>query len=129
MVHILYILTILPLLWEFKILLNPNKMLSDRKSISEKGDFDRFTDEEKVITLFNTVYFIWAILGLFTFQWYAFAALLLITLLPLKKRAWTIVIDCLLSIVVLTFIMLNAYIFKIKVQILIDVTGTLTLTY
>ena len=116
MKHIFYFLTIAPILWEVMNLVSINKTHQFVISLEAmKGkNFDEFTSSQKSFSICMIGYIIWDFIGFFSFQWVVFLGLFLFGLIP-KKYAWYRWIDSLISFIVLCFIVLNAYHFKIDV--------------
>lgn len=116
MKHVFYFLTIFPILWEVMTLVNLNKthqFVLSLKAMKGKK-FDEFTSSQKLFPICMIGYIIWTFIGFFSFQWVVFLLLFLFGLIP-KKYAWYRWIDSFISFIVLCFIVLNAYHFKIDV--------------
>ena len=63
-------------------------------------------------------YFVWIFIGLFSFQWIVFLILFLISCMP-NKQIWNKFLNGIFSLLILSFIVLNAYHFQIDVTQLI----------
>ena len=116
MKHVFYFLTIFPILWEVMNLVNINKTHQFALGLKAmKGKkYDEYSSSQKSFTICMIGYIIWNFIGIFSFQWTVFLGLFLFGLIP-KKYIWFRWIDSLISLVVLIFIVLNAYHFKIDV--------------
>lgn len=116
MKHLFYFLTIFPILWEVMNLVSINKTHQFALTFKTmKGKkFDEWTSSQKSFSICMIGYIIWNFIGFFSFQWIVFLGLFLFGLIP-KKYAWYRWIDSLVSFIVLCFIVLNAYHFKIDV--------------
>jgi hypothetical protein len=122
MKHIFYILTIFPILWEFICITDIKRFWDNRCKMVElkkqKANFDLYSTNQKALTICMIGYFIWNFVGLLTFQWPVFLALLLLGFIP-KPWIWLEWIDGFISIFVLLFIVLNAYHCKIDIYLLL----------
>ncbi len=127
---IAFILTsIFFLIYEFRILLNPNKILDFRKKIDE---IKKLEGEQKIkmsreimssgfsIILTNLMYTIWCIIGMFIYtQWYLFSFLIFLSFFSsfissqisfLEKPSFYYkIFDTLLSISVLLLILISFF--------------------
>lgn len=116
MKHIFYFLAIFAIMWEMVSVFN-TRIVHDfckrAKSLKEV-DFDNWSYSEKVFPLFMLGYATWVIIGLFSSQWFVFLLLLAFSCLPKKYIAIRFV-DALISLLLLFFIVLNAYHFKIDI--------------
>lgn len=114
MKHLFYFIAILPLLWEMINLLNVKRAHNFHKRMKLKKGFESFTSPEKSLSFLSLGYLIWIFIGLFSFQWIVFLAIIMLSLIP-KKLIVIRWIDSLISFILLLFILLNAYHFKIDV--------------
>lgn len=114
MKHIFYILTLLPLLMEVKTFLSPIKTTAFVKSIKGKK-WEEQTDKQKAFTAFQLFYIVWTIIGLFSFQWPLFLSMFCLGFFP-KKHFILRLIDSLITIILLLFLIINAYHLKIDIQ-------------
>ena len=116
MKHIFYFLTILPIIWEIANLTNTKRVhdfaFNLRKMKGKK--ITEYTQKQKEIVFWMLGYIIWNFIGLFTFQWPVFLVFFLIGLIP-KRVMWFRWIDSFISLIILLFIVLNAYHFKIDI--------------
>lgn len=114
MKHIFYFITIFPLLWEFINITNINRTHLFFKTFRKmKGKkFDDYSPTQKKISILMMFYIIWVIIGLFSSQWIVFVSILIISIIP-KKYIIIRWIDSLVSALLLLFIILNVYHFKI----------------
>lgn len=126
---IFILLTLLFLVYELRILVNPSKFINLRKQIQDikklEGDQKRKMSKEIVSTSFNILvtnflYGIWCIIGAFIFtQWYLFLFLIFLsffssyilnTLISLEKATYYYkTFDTLLSIIVLILILISYF--------------------
>lgn len=68
-----------------------------------------------VITkLFDTLYSVWIIIGLFTFQWYIFLPFIIFSIVSNKETETAIKHDALISIGVMWVILLNKIYFQLE---------------
>lgn len=116
MKHVFYFLTIFPILWEVMNLVSINKTHQFALGLKAmKGKmYDEYSSSQKSFSIYMIGYIIWNFIGFFSFQWTVFLVLFLFGLIP-KKYIWYRWIDSLISLVVLIFIVLNAYHFKIDI--------------
>jgi len=116
MKHIFYFLTIFPIFWELHNLFNIKKTHQFFLEIkANKGkNFDEWTENRKYFSVLMLGYIFWNFIGFFSSQWVLFVSMFLLGLIP-KKYIWHRWIDSLISFLILCFIILNAYHFKIDV--------------
>jgi hypothetical protein len=76
--------------------------------------FDDLASNQKSLLICQFGYTIWTFIGFFTFQWSAFLLLFFLGLIP-KKQVWYRWIDSFISFILLLFIILNAYHFKVDI--------------
>ena len=114
MKHIFYLLTIFPIMWELISLHDTIKVRNLVERLKVKTA-DEFTIKESLFSTFALGYVMWTLFGLFTSQWVLFLTLILISSIPLKKYIWYNKIDAIISLVLLLFIILNAYHFNIDI--------------
>lgn len=117
MIYIFYFLAAFPVLWEAKCLLETEKVYKwvlNFKSL-DKSDISKWTKSQRSFVLYMYGYYIWIFIGLFTFQWPLFLFILLMSLIPKGDYIWIRRLDALITILILIFIVLNAYHFKIDV--------------
>lgn len=116
MKHLFYCLIIFPILWETISLKNPyktHKFILRFKTLKCKK-FSEYSSTQKSFSILNFGYLFWVFIGFFSFQWTAFLVLFLLSFIP-KKCIWVRWIDSLISLLILFFILLNAYHFKINI--------------
>lgn len=111
MKHIFYFITIFPLIWEMSTVLNIKKYHKFYKSFKGKK-FDNYNGNQKAVGILTLGYILWSFIGLFTFQWMVFVVFILMSFIP-KKFIILRWIDAFLSVLILLFIIINAYHFKI----------------
>lgn len=107
-----------PILWEGMCLSSPNKLYAFTQSIKLLGKkdvkFDEWTTDQKTVSILLLGYWVWLFIGLFTFQWPVFLLFLLLGLIP-KNFLFVRLIDSAFSLILLFFILINAYHLKIDV--------------
>lgn len=113
MKHLFYFLAILPIIWEMMNLVSIKKTHEIATSMKGKK-YDDYSTSQKTLGVCMLGYIIWTFIGLFSFQWVLFLGLILFRLIP-KKYIWFRWIYSLISFIVLVFILLNGYHFKIDV--------------
>jgi len=92
----------------------PAEVVAMSKLVREKGKKAKdLAAGEIIYTIINLCYVTWALIGLFSSQWFPIIHLFLIGFIP-KKWNWWVVVDSLISIVDLFFIILNAFHFHIN---------------
>ena len=112
MKHLFYFIAILPLIWEMTNLLNIKRTHNFQKRMNKKSKSENFTTSEKSLSFLTHGYLVWVFIGLFSFQWIVFLSIIILGLIP-KKLLLIRWVDSLISFVLLLFILLNAYHFKI----------------
>jgi hypothetical protein len=123
MITLFYLFGVLAIMWELHSLTNIRKVHKTAISMNERmksGTYKKedFTSNENTLLVLMSLYFVWAIVGLFTFNWVAFLVLLGLSLIP-KKYVAIRFLDALLSLLVLLFIVINHYHLKINLLDLI----------
>lgn len=113
MITLFYLFGVLAIVWELHALKNIRKVHKKALSMNERiksGTYkkEEFTSNENTLLVLMSFYFMWAIVGLFTFNWVAFLVLLGLSLIP-KKHVVIRFLDALLSLLVLLFIVINHY--------------------
>ena len=110
MKHIFYFFAFFAILWEgINIIYTKEIYKKVIRIISlKKENFKELADGQKYFLFFMFGYFLWIFTGLFTFQWPIFLLLFLMGLIPKK---WIVIrwIDAFISLVILIFILINAY--------------------
>lgn len=114
MKHLFYFLGLFPLIYEMSVIANPKKYFEFKSRIKKGGKFDNMTTNQKAYSIFSLYYLLFVFVGLFSFNWFAFVCLIAISFVP-KINVVIMWIDSLISFVILLFILLNAYHFKIDV--------------
>lgn len=113
MKHLFYFLAILPLMFEMMVLSEPTKA----KNFSQKLKgikADEMTSQQQSYTVLCLGYWVWCFVGIFTFQWPLFLLIFALGFIP-KTETWMRAIDAFITILILLFILLNAYHFKIDI--------------
>lgn len=113
MKHLFYLMAIFPIMWETLNVVAVKKTQNFIKSNKGKKP-DEISGNYRILAFFMIFYTCWILTGLFTFQWPVFIMLFVFGLIP-KKYIWYRWIDSFLSLVVLIFIVINAYHFKIDI--------------
>lgn len=116
MSHIFYLLMIFPILWESLSLTQAstiNRFI--KKSITNKSR-EEMDIEDAALTIFQCLYLLWTFIGLFTFQWPLFILLFIIGEFNSSKRSvWYTRIDAFICLILLFFILVNAYHFHLDI--------------
>lgn len=114
--YLFYFMAFMPILFELKTLIHikrAHQFSLETKSLKGK-EFEDWPLSQRTYAILSVGYFIWAFVGLFTFQWPIFLGFILISFIP-KKFVWFRWLDSLLSLIVLLFVVLNAFHFKVDV--------------
>lgn len=126
MIHIFYLLSILPILFEISNVLHTRRYYSFSTAFKAKlksnadWDWEDLNKTEQAFSALTIGYILWLFVGMFTSQWLIFLFIFLISYIP-KKHIIVYFIDSLVSAIALLFIVLNAYHFKIDMwQLLLD---------
>lgn len=70
---------------------------------------ERWKDKKwRAVSLMNTAYFLWLLVGLTSFQWPVFLAVILLSFIP-KHFVFIRKVDALLSALLLLFVIVNKY--------------------
>lgn len=121
MKHIFYFFTIFAIMAEMYSFIETKRFhdfINRFKKESKEKKFDDWSSSQKIMCFWMPIYILWTLCGLFTFQWEIFLFLITIGMIS-KKWVWYRKIDSLITILVLIFIILNAYHFKIDIWNLI----------
>lgn len=116
MEHFFYFLGSIFVLWEMVSLSQLTKVhgfVMEFESMSGTPLENR-PPTHTVYSFFMLFYFVWAVLGLFTFQWPLFLILLFLSFIKKNKMLFRAV-NAFLSLSILLFILINAFNFKIDV--------------
>lgn len=73
------------------------------------------TNEVKLLAWADLFYIATCMIGLVTFQWYAFVGILILSLIPKKGLDWVYYIDSIICISLLLFVLLNNYHFHLNI--------------
>jgi hypothetical protein len=116
MKHVFYFFAIAAITWEAVCFLNPKKVSDFIKRTKESlsNGLSDFSMTQTAFTFLSFGYLAWTLVGLFSSQWVLFLALMLLGFIP-KRFVWYRAFDAFVSFVILLFIVLNAYHFKIDV--------------
>ena len=85
--------------------LDSAKKLKESINDKEVGDWPK---ETRGPIALSGIYITLTIIGLFTFQWYAFVLILLLSAIP-KKAAWYLRVDAFLTILIILFVVINKF--------------------
>ena len=109
MKHIFYFAAMFPICWEMYGVTNAKKVCDYVKRMSGLPKDEKSKDKTyQAYLLMQFFYFAWAMIGLFSSQWFLFLAMFLLAFIP-KKIVWLRSVDSLLTLILLMFIVLNAY--------------------
>jgi len=114
MKYLFYSLAIFPLIWELMCIFELNRVHNFLRGIDElKGKkVEEYTTNQILIVVLMWGYFAWEFVGLFTANWFYFLILLLMGFAP-KKNKYVKLVDSVLSVIIIIFIVLNAFHFHI----------------
>ncbi len=136
MKHIFYIIGIWFMVYELRWIMNPAKRIKMRKFYYKHKHIPHNLRGNKLKKLLgnyaveNVILFFWLIVGLFTFNWFLFAAILIFNVIvigQLNKKAndyWFLVINWLNSVigfVFVIFIIVNEYHLRIDLASLLNI--------
>ena len=76
MKHVFYFLGLLPLIYEMSVIANPKRYFDFKNRIKKAGKFDNMTTNQKAYSFFSLFYLLFAFIGLFSFNWFAFVVLI-----------------------------------------------------
>ncbi len=110
MKHIFYLITIIPLMFELLNVYNPkryNRFMNQFKK-DKKKSWDKWTKNQKNISVLMLFYIMWSFVGLFSSQWLTFLVLIFISFIP-KKGVYMRFIDSFITVLILLFIIINRY--------------------
>lgn len=106
-----YALYVLALIGECSHFAHPQERLEAVKKLKESikdKDVDDWPKNTRGPIIQSVIYMALTIVGLFTFQWYAFVVMLLISAIP-KRVWWYVRIDALLSILIILYVVINKF--------------------
>lgn len=118
MKHLFYFIGLFPLIYEMSVIINPKRVYSFKERIKAAGKFDNFTSSQKSYAILSLGYLVWAFIGLISFNWVAFLFLIAISFIP-KKHFFLMWLDSVISFLILLFVLLNSYHFKIDLFALV----------
>lgn len=111
---IFYLIGIIPFAYEILVFKDTKYYikLMDKNvnEIAEEITPEKTKEEKHVlgcISVMTLIYVPWCLIGLFTFQWYAFFIILMMSLISKKKSEWYAKIDAFISILIISFIFIN----------------------
>ncbi len=112
MEHVFYLLVSFFLAFEILSLFAVKKI---HASVNKYRDLSNVQDMSATFATYvvvNVIYFLACIVGLMSSQWVCFILILILSLFSKRHIVWRI-IDCLISIMILLFVILNKYHFHI----------------
>jgi len=118
MKYLFYLIGIFPILWEMINIFDFEKVYNYKRKLRKIKDSDVLSSDQKLLLIFMLLYIVWMLIGLFTFNWILFLILFLSTLIP-KKNKFLMLLDSVISLIILLFIILNAFHFNIDLWYLI----------
>jgi hypothetical protein len=99
-------------MWEFYVFARPDVAVNMKLAFKEHPK--DLTSNQKLFSFLMLLYTFWTMFGLLTFQWYMFVIFTIWSLIHIKdKTEFRFKVDSLGSIVILIFIILNKFHFKI----------------
>ena len=110
-----YYIGIAPIIWELLSIMEIHKVhafCTEYKLKAKRKEKHVMSSTENLFTWLMFCYVVWAIVGLFTSQWFLFILLLLISFIP-KKMIFIRLLDACISFALLLFIVLNRFHFHI----------------
>ena len=114
MKHLFYIVSLLPLIYEVIVITRPKKIFQFTQQLKVIGSWNNYSSQQKAFTLFSLFYWIWVIIGLFSSEWIAFLALLILALIH-KRNSTMLWFDGIISLVILLFTVVNVYYLHINI--------------
>ena len=110
MKHIFYFLTIIPILWELRVISEPARVNDFIKRYKEtKGTkFEDRSANQKAFLFFSLFYTFWVFTGFLSSQWPLFILLFALGRIT-KTNVVVRFLDGAVSLIILMFIVLNAY--------------------
>ena len=112
MKHLFYLLTIFPILWEMANISSPKKMHETLKRMKDIKEYDKYSAKQKMFSFLMLCYVGWTLVGFMSFQWPIFLIIILMSFIP-KAHYVLRWIDSFITLMLLVFIMVNAYHLKI----------------
>lgn len=115
MTFIFYLFTMAALMWEVKVLRNPQAALDFFNTLKDRPTKEEFTMTQGFFVALMIGYGIWCFTGiLLSDQWLTFLVLGLLGWIPWRKGGpQAVALDSVLSILLLLYIVLNHYHFHI----------------
>lgn len=114
MKHIFYFLSIGPIMWELYNVTAVSKVHAYSKKI-KTVKWEKSDSQYKSFIFCLMVYMLWSFVGLFSEQWPLFATIILMGIVFPKKFIVLRWLDALVTLLILFFILLNAYHFHVDV--------------
>jgi len=120
MKYLYYLVAIAPILWKFSFIFNLDNMhaaLMRFKNVRGKS-LKAYSDNQKTVSFLLLLYLLWIFIGLFTFNWVSFLVLIFLGFVP-NNNKYVVFINSVISVLILFFVVLNAFHFHIDVWNLI----------
>lgn len=96
--------------YNYKKLKSVETIVKSNKGLKKNLFWSKFTEDQKIFLSLSLFYLFWALVGLFTSQWYLFLLIMLLSQIQrIFKNYLYNIIDSLLTISVLLFIVINKY--------------------
>lgn len=119
MIHVFYIFGVFFIIYSLLVVVSPNQYNDFLVRMKAMNDKQEKPDTSMaiagcLIALVSISYLLWLVIGLLTFQWPLFIVLLVISYIP-PKHIVIRFFKSLVALVMLVFILLNAYHFNIDV--------------
>ena len=110
MTSIFYSLGIPAILYEISVIQDPYTLIGFDKRLDEKiKNKEELNKVESNFLFLQMGYLVWLIVGLFTFQWYLFLVILILSLLLKKDSIKLLRLDAIISLILLILITINKY--------------------
>lgn len=114
MSHIFYFFGLFAIMFEAVVIAKPFRYHEFVKEFKATKS-DEYDSSQRTYMFFMFGYFFWAFLGLMTDQWICFAALIFISLIPLKGLGgYGKLVDALITFLIVSFTVLNHFHFNIS---------------
>jgi len=105
---VFYAFTFVALSWEIFVYNNPQKLLTFTTNFRNKGlNLTLLNNKEVAYWGLSVGYFFWVFIGLFTFQWYLFLTILILSIVMVRNNIESCRVDAVLTIILLSAILLN----------------------
>lgn len=107
MTTLFYFLAIFLLLYEMLVVADTKKIHNFIMNIKDEQVSD-MTDKQKNFIIFQFLYFVWTIIGLFTINWPVFSLIFFLALIP-QKIIFVRMLHGFLTFMILLFILINYF--------------------